>query len=300
MVIVRLNGGLGNQMFQYGYARQVAQLRGEEVLLDLSEYDDYLLREYELGKYNISAKIASRKELKTILGYDRDGFWFRALKKYGWHGFYNSFYDEAENHVPVLNDAYRVVQTFHVYLEGYFQDYRHVLPIRELLLKEFTLRSQVTEYGSRLQSEIAGDQCPVSIHIRRGDYATNQQTNMAHGVCSRDYYKIALKVFDESFPNARYYVFSDDIKSAEKLLSFMETPPVLIDNDSLTSPHENLAIMSACSHHIIANSSFSWWGAWLNPNPKKKVIFPTPWFNDEVQNQKYPNICPSTWIGMKK
>jgi hypothetical protein len=137
----------------------------------------------------------------------------------------------------------------------------------------------------------------ISIHIRRGDYVQNKKTGKHHGNCSSEYYKNALdeilsKLSKGQRENVRLFIFSDDIEWARKNLSFA-CPSVFVSNPA-TPDYEELVLMSKCSHHIIANSSFSWWGAWLDSNPQKIVIAPAKWFN--TRQSLYKDIVPSSWI----
>jgi hypothetical protein len=133
----------------------------------------------------------------------------------------------------------------------------------------------------------------VSIHIRRGDYVTNKRHSKVFSPCSHDYYSRAAKLIADQQPNPHYFVFSDDIGWAKANLEF-EYPTTFVDVNDEAHSHEDMRLMSLCNHNIIANSSFSWWGAWLNVNPEKVVIAPQKWFSDYKCNTQ--DMIPENWI----
>ncbi|HET6995265.1 MAG TPA: alpha-1,2-fucosyltransferase, partial [Chitinophagaceae bacterium] len=131
----------------------------------------------------------------------------------------------------------------------------------------------------------------VSIHVRRGDYVNDKETNAVHGVCSIDYYREAINRLSGEISEPRFYIFSDDMDWARANLPISPHLAVYVDNNQMAS-HEDLRLMSSCKHHIIANSSFSWWGAWLSDYAGKKVIAPRNWFRT-LENK---DIIPNGWI----
>ncbi len=133
----------------------------------------------------------------------------------------------------------------------------------------------------------------VSLHIRRGDYVSNKVTNQVHGVCDLNYYSHAISYIAERISNTHLFVFSDDPEWAKGNLK-TEIPTFFVDNNRADKDYEDLKLMRQCKHNIIANSSFSWWGAWLNQNAGKIVIAPKKWFNDKSINTK--DLIPEKWI----
>jgi len=133
----------------------------------------------------------------------------------------------------------------------------------------------------------------ISLHIRRGDYVSNVYTNSVHGTCSLDYYQQAVTLLESKLNNPHFFIFSDDLAWAKEHLSFIENV-TFVELDVNIPDHDEMFLMSQCLHHIIANSSFSWWGAWLNKNLDKIVIAPKRWFIDETYNTS--DLIPDAWI----
>ncbi|MFH0972649.1 MAG: alpha-1,2-fucosyltransferase, partial [Patescibacteria group bacterium] len=176
-----------------------------------------------------------------------------------------------------------------IFLDGYWQTEKYFKDIEDIIRSEFTLKTEYSNLNPELIAKISSCNS-VSMHIRRGDYITNQNTNEFHGICFLDYYKKAINLIAEKFPNPTIFIFSDDLKWCKENIK-IKYPIVFVKGNK---NYEDLIMMSKCSHNIIANSSFSWWGAWLNNNPNKIVIAPQKWLNNP--NINYSDIIPSTWI----
>ena len=285
MIIVKIIGGLGNQMFQYAYAKALEQ-KGYEVKLDISAFETYKLHGgYQLDKYNVDLAIANKYEIDK---YVKKGMFSKVLSKLG-----------LGNSDIVKEKSLLFEENFfrfndNKYIDGYFQCEMYFLYIKNTLLKEFIIKNNLARYTEKLKSDIfkAGKSC--SLHIRRGDYISDEKSNIIHGTCSLDYYKNAMNVLNDKFIDIKYFVFSDDINWVKKNLQVDNA--VYIDSDEKRIPHEDIYLMSLCSHNIIANSSFSWWGAWLNQNENKIVIAPQKWFNDENMYMQSSDIVPKSWI----
>ena len=133
----------------------------------------------------------------------------------------------------------------------------------------------------------------MSLHVRRGDYASDPNASAVHGLCSLDYYAAAVAHIGRFVPRPRYFVFSDDPTWASEHLKLPGDTVIVEHNDGATS-YEDLRLMSRCRHHVIANSSFSWWGAWLNPRADKIVVAPSRWLAETTR--ACPDICPTSWV----
>jgi hypothetical protein len=131
----------------------------------------------------------------------------------------------------------------------------------------------------------------VALHVRRGDYLTNTSAANYHGVCSLLYYQKAIDLLSSQYSNLYFYVFSDDIKWAESNLT-IPFPTTFIGHNFGDQSFQDLRLISRCKHQIIANSSFSWWGAWLNSYENKTVIAPKKWF---LNNKKTESLFPPSW-----
>jgi hypothetical protein len=265
MIIVRILGGLGNQMFQYAYAKTLEN-RGLKVKLDLSSFKNYKLHGgYQLDKYHIDIQSAKSA---TLLFYKLNPF--KAIKEK------SLLFSEA---LISLKGS--------KYVKGYFQTEKYFEEIRNTLLTEFVVNQKISFETKRIAKLINASKNSCSLHIRRGDYISDKKANSVHGTCDLDYYKKAIDCIHSSYLKVPFFVFSDDISWTKENLSIENA--VYVDVKSI--PHEDLYLMSLCTHNITANSSFSWWGAWLNQNQNKTVIAPKKWFVD-----KENEVACKNWI----
>jgi hypothetical protein len=175
---------------------------------------------------------------------------------------------------------------------GYWQSEKYFADITEELREELTPTTPV-EGQNAVYAATIRDCNAVSLHVRRGDYASNQQTNTVHGLAPLAYYSGAVRLIRERFGDTRFFVFSDDLTWCRESLPLDSTTVYVQGNDG-DRAFEDLRLMSLCRHHVIANSSFSWWGAWLNPNPNKVVIAPKHWFADPTIDTT--DMLPAGWI----
>lgn len=294
MIIVRLCGGLGNQMFQYATARRVALVNEAALKLDLSWFGNIppgdTHRRYEMHVFNSAQDVASAKEVQALRGVDITR-WPKLAKRFldstgllvrqSWIKEKDHFFDPE-----ILNlrgDAY---------LEGFWQSARYFDDVAETIRRDFTIRTAPDFENRKLAGLIQRSEA-VSVHVRRGDYVANPITAEHHGVSPLEYYQAAMAEISSSVSNPHAFLFSDDPGWVKNNLTF-EMPMTCIDHNGPDRGYEDLRLMSLCKHHIIANSSFSWWGAWLNKNAAKIVIAPRQWFNN-------PDFClddllPPAWL----
>jgi len=280
MIIINLKGGLGNQMFQYAFGRAFSIKNDVEVKLDISGYPRQSLRDYKLSAFNIKENIARDDEVREYK------YPFGIASK-GWR-FFNQriLRNFKKDYEPKLLE-YRE----HGYIDGYFQSEKYFLQIREILLREFTLLKPLSPEAYKVAEKIREATIPISLHVRRGDYASDPVLRLRLGLCPIEYYEKATEIIANGFPEATFFIFSDDIAWVKENLSlpysviYVSTPGI--------EDYEELHLMSLCKHHIIANSSFSWWGAWLDSNPNKIVIAPKKWTNAIPDD--HPNIIPESW-----
>jgi hypothetical protein len=292
MIITRLNGGLGNQMFQYACGRALALRNGDMLKLDISEYAPGrsngidALREYSLSHFNIEEAIAGEAEVRQarrpfgISSKYADLFRKKILRHYN-VGF--------NPHILRKKTAGRGI-----YLDGFWQSENYFADCADAIRKDFILKKPLSAAAQTIAEAIKSGPA-VSIHIRRGDVAHNAAQNPYYGICTPDYYSRALVNVARKVKNFRVFVFSDDIEWTKKNISipFPTTyvSPAVV-NDGLPD-YEEIVLMSMCDHNIIANSSFSWWGAWLNKNPGKIVIAPARW---STRNEKWhADTVPQSW-----
>lgn len=293
MVIVQLYGGLGNQLFQYAMGRRIALDNKVELKLDLSAFETYKLHKYCLFHFNILENTATGKELRTIQSL-RHGNGFadklRRLKEKILPGFLK--YNFVQKKVGFEPDVLNV--RGEVYLEGYWQSEKYFKVVEDIIRKEFSFKTPPSDENRKIGVEISGCDS-ISIHVRRSDYVNDSRTNSVHGTCPLQYYTAAVDKITEGVANPVFYVFSDDHNWVRKELK-IDFPTVYVTNNNADTNYEDLRLMSLCKHNIIANSSFSWWGAWLNRNAGKKVIARREWFNSNVVNYDIDDIVPQDWI----
>lgn len=260
MITAHLKGGLGNQLFQYARARTRA--KDSPIALDVHYLEHtpagVTKRALALEAFNIGLhEIVSKRPSFADKVFDK----LMRMFEPGW---------------------------------GYFQSERHFVHEAARIRKEFTLKNPGESYRA-WERRIREVGMPVSIHVRRGDYANDPRIRTEFGLCSETYYRSAMRHIEQQIPSPTYVVFSDDIEWVKKNLPLAETTLYVIDAD--LSDAEELVLMSLCCHHIIANSSFAWWGAWLDPKPDKIVIAPTPWFDTVPYD---PSLIPASWITLPK
>jgi hypothetical protein len=282
MIIIKLIGGLGNQLFQYAAAKSLAHFHGVELKADATAFDKYKLRNFDLQQLDTNLSLATEKEiieLKAINQFERVRQYLKPLKK---RTFYKERFFNFDNNFFKLNS--------NVYLQGYWQSEKYFSIIEDIIRQDFifptTLVAKVLATGGRIAKENA-----VSIHIRRGDYK-NPEMEKYHGILPIEYYRKAIAVMQERYPSIKFYLFSDDMNWANQ---HFENENIICVSGSISHTHfEDLYLMSQCSHNIIANSSFSWWGAWLNKNKNKVIISPKNWFNEVKNDTK--DLIPGKWI----
>lgn len=285
MIIVNIVGGLGNQMFQYAYARMLAE-KGLEVKIDIRDFNEYTLHGgYFLDRYNITLKVAAQDDLQPFFN---PGIISRFLRKMG--GKKPEF--KWERSLNYSRDFLTVND--HTYLKGYFQSENYFKHIREILITEFSIKEEVSAFFKETESRIHDLGTTCSVHIRRGDYVNDPTTNQVHGTCDLDYYQRAMDLVRGKSDGLKFLMFSDDIPWVKEHIS---GPDILyVEGPENNIPHEDMALMSKCKHNIIANSSFSWWGGWLNQAPGKIVISPARWFADPAKESQSGDIRPGSWM----
>ncbi len=280
MIATRLMGGLGNQMFQYAAARRLAIKHDTELVLDLSWFARQpradTARRYELDSFPIVGRHTSRPveggRLSRILA---------TLKAA------NTPHRMVE-HGPRLQ-AEVLDAPNDTLLVGYWQSEKYFLDEEAQIRRDFAFDAPVSPRARALAESIDGS--AVSMHVRRGDYVSHGRARQFHGVLPIDYYERAAAVLSERVRNPHFHVFSDDPDWCRTNIKLPSTTTFVSHAGS--TPYEDMFLLSVCSHHIIANSSFSWWGAWLSTSPGKMVIAPRMWFADETQDTS--DLVPESW-----
>ena len=283
-VFVQLKGGLGNQLFQYAAGRAVAVRNNSELLLDTRIYTTNCHRLYSLNHFCIKASVAAPSQLPPPrTSRIRNKLW-RAL---GRHPRY--FREHIHERGYALN-----VGTFALgpecYLDGYFLSEDYFADIKDRLHSELDFRSDPKGPNKEMLTRIASENS-VALHVRRGDYLNYSSDYFP--VLGQSYYDAAIAYIAERVDRPVIHVFSDCPSWVRDNCHF-DYPTIVHDQNQETHlNHEDLRLMSACRHNITANSTFSWWGAWLNPNPGKIVVTPKTWFGKLMPS--VPDLIPSAW-----
>jgi hypothetical protein len=300
MIIVKVIGGLGNQLFQYATGKALALKFNSDLKLDVSFYDDPKYSgSLRLTKFDFPIELAEEYECNGLKN-KRGNKFIRLLKHLGIK--FPPFYQEThlvESDVMHLFNKESSSLDSKYYIEGWFANENYFKNYRDELLKDFDMDSKLTEPNKALMNEIKRINS-VAVHIRRGDYLTNNYfTNLP-----TEYYFKAINYFCEHIDNPKFYFFSDDIQWVKKEFVtivgaiFVDSNANLDSANSTSDDISDLMLMRSCKHNIMANSTFSWWGAWLNNNPEKKVVVPKIWFNNLSAQANYENgnFIPAKWI----
>lgn len=290
MIISQLIGGLGNQMFQYAAGRAISLERGVPLHLDISGFANYSLHQgFELQSiFNCSTEIATQKDNQNILGWQSSPIVRRALARPSMQLFRGEGL-VVEPHFLYWKEIKNVPSD--CYLQGYWQSEKYFSAIAKQIRKDFSFRIEMNNRNTELVKEISQLNA-VSLHVRRGDYANNPKTTATHGLCSLQYYQNAIQLIANSVERPHFYIFSDDIPWVESNLK-MDFPRQHINHNHGADSYNDMRLMSLCQHHIIANSSFSWWGAWLNASPNKIVVAPKHWFANNTDTE---DLIPQGWV----
>ena len=280
MIIIKIKGGLGNQLFQYAVGRALALHHRLPLKLDLTIFKTYKLHRYLLDQFAIQADIATEDEIIKLKG--RNNVLFSALRKAG--------LVKRKSYLKEKRSSYFDASVFKnddVYLDGYWQNELYFSDIREELLRDLTSISSMSDLGVFYMEGIKKSNS-VSLHVRRGNYLNLKNFN----VLDIDYYMKAVEYIRKNVEKPTFYIFSDDLEWCKNSLGFLDN---CIFVDSTKTEIDDLKLMSFCKHNIIANSSFSWWGAWLNQNCKKTVIAPKGWLLNDPGSS---NVILSDWVKM--
>ena len=265
MIISKIIGGLGNQCFQYAAGRYLAEIHHAEFKIDISEFKNYIPHAFSLNHFNIVEKFATPEEIAVS----------RYVKERHFH------FDPEILHLP---DG--------VYLHGYWQSEKYFTRISEMIRQELSVKSPLSGRDAEIAEEIVSGES-VSVHIRRGDYVAKEYTEL-FDPCNLEYYSASIKQLSRFVKRPHFFVFTDD-KVWVRENFHLSYPITFVDHNGPDKNYEDMRLMSLCKHNIIANSSFSWWGAWLNKNPDKMVFAPKKWFNEIARNSS-KDLIPDLWV----
>jgi hypothetical protein len=295
MIIVRLRGGLGNQLFQYAAAKALADFHRTELKLDLYTYTKHKYRKFELSRFNIDGPEASRAEVHRFTGSNPLTRYLNKRENY-----FRCPAVFAQPHYHFYEDFFSLPGD--LYLSGYWQSERYFQPASATIRSQFIPKNPLDERTSSLQKKMRSENS-ISVHVRRGDYTTSNY-NSFFGLIPKDYYDRAVLKMKADISDPVFYIFSDDPQWCRE--NFSDINATVVDYNKGEDSFKDMLLMSSCRNNIIANSTFSWWGAWLNPNPEKKVIAPVAWFRADYLTRKEPvypsrfyntkDLIPETWV----
>ena len=301
MIITQIVGGLGNQMFQYARGQALALELGVPHLLDLTAFSGYdanvsegLYRGMALHAgfqfaeiFDCDAHVASDSDIKKVIGWRRRKFFKDRLSKPYLSGFHG---DRIITERSVFNTERDILSDKGLYISGYWQNEKYFIFKEDEIRKSFTFRAPLD--GENLKvAESVRDVNSVSLHIRRGDYVSNKKFSQQYPIAPIKYYKGAISIIKKMVPDPVFFIFSDSIEWAKENFNIGSPVSYVCNNNGVTS-YNDMHLMSLCKHNITANSSFSWWGAWLNDNKSKIVIGPKNWVSHSTFE------LPKSWIAV--
>ena len=293
-IIIKTIGGLGNQLFQYAFGKTVSKKLGVNLLLDIDTSVIYQgLRVHKFCLRSFHTKVEEAKN-SNVYGF----VWLRRHKRifnFLYHSlrlkkFTSSFYF-PEKKFSFDENVFK--QKDNMYFDGFWQTEKYFKDIKNELRKEFTIVEPLSDYSKNISNEIKKTNA-ISLHVRRTDYVTHSISNEFHGVCSPQYYSNTIKYMTDRIESPHFFIFSDDYDWVVENFKSLKYPITFIKNGPEKN-YEDLTLMSQCKHHIIANSSFSWWGAWLNPEKNKIVIAPKQWHKNAPKINTV-DLLPDDWI----
>lgn len=272
MIVVHLLGGLGNQLFQYSLGRKLSIIKNTTLKLNIRDFSTfYKLHKYSLNHFNIKEEFATNDEINYLISNTSPLFF-------------------EPNDLTFNENVFNIPENY--YLSGYWQCEKYFKDIESILMKDFTIKNEISGKNKEISNLILNT-ISISMHIRRTDFVTNKQVNQLLGTCSIEYYLKSMDIMAKKFNDPYFFIFSDDLKWVKKNIP-IKYSYTYVDHNNADTNYEDLRLMSLCNHNITANSSFSWWGAYLNKNKEKIVISPKVWWGGSVFNDK--DIVPNTWL----
>ncbi|TCT45035.1 alpha-1,2-fucosyltransferase [Martelella mediterranea] len=286
MTISQLMGGLGNQMFEYATGRALSLRLRQPLMLDITGFSRDPLRDYALGDFNIEAGlITDRKKRppKFSAGLQQS----IANAVLGAFGMPRRILEQSMAFDPAIPQL-----RGNVYLSGFWQCERYFSGYADTIRNDLSLKAPFTAERAAIARQMNAVNA-VSVHIRCGDDPNDPASRALFGVCDADWFREAMRRMAERIENPTFFVFSDHPPFAREIIG-EDYPIIFIDPNADGRDCEDMMLMSRCGSHILPNSTFSWWGAWLNPSPEKHVIAPARWF-PEAQKLNGEHVVPESW-----
>lgn len=290
MIAVKLWGGIGNQLFQYGFGCYLAEKRNEHVFFSTEKQIE--ISKLPISYFDLNISLLTIDQLKSINYYFQNPYFYRLYRKIC------KVFPFVNNKVVVEKKLYfhhKIFQQDKFY-DGYWQSYKYLLPIEKILRNKLTFNE--TDFSEIYLKDQIKVNNSISIHIRRGDYLSKRNNRLFEN-CSKVYYQNAIDFISTKIEKPHFYIFSNDIDWIKQNFIFKKSLNcTYVENSNLpNNVLTDLYLMSLCKHHIIANSTFSWWGAWLNASEEKIVISPLKWYKGKL-NESTIDLIPPKWIRM--
>lgn len=294
MKIVKIDGGLGNQMFQYAFARKLKHLfPSDKILIDITNFKGQTDRRYELKYvFDVDIPVANSIQISQFT------FPFSTNTKWGGriHGHLGKFInrniytEKRPNYFSFSEEPLSISHS--CYYSGVWFNESYFIDIKNEIRDAFTFKRPLSSFYQEVKKSIESTNS-VSIHVRRGDYLL---LDAYKGICEKDYYEKAIKYIKAKVDNPHYFVFSNDIRWCRENLTDLMFNDIysFVENNDTKNNYIDMQLMACCKHNIIAHSSFSWWATWLNCNPDKKVVAPLRWINSPDIKESRPQL--KDWI----
>lgn len=289
MILIKLKGGLGNQMFQYAIGRTLSIRNNTLLCLDVTELNDksksHTIRNYELNNFSIKANIST----DSYITYQKKviGLFVTLLNPFLKKKILKRVIEKRFNYDSTINSC-----SDNSYLIGYWNSPKYFNEYADIIKKDFSFGLNLDDSDNKIAEKIRSTYS-VFIHIRRGDYITNSETNAYHGVCGIEYYNKAVDIILEKNRNVIFFIFTDDPEWVKENFR-VNAEFYIVSSESNSNTFRDLYLMTLCKNAIIANSTYSWWAAWLIENHDKIVIAPLKWYANNLID--ITDLFPSSWI----
>lgn len=292
MIILNLTGGLGNQLFQYGLGRYLSTKLDADLVIEDSFYrdtpKDVTPRRFELDQFATHYRFVTDAERRYLRRYTNR--WLRFAQKYiPMPGRYRYVREPLDRLMLEVRDL-----TGDILLDGYWQSEFYFAGAETQIRQDLTPKFEFSGDDQRIRQQMT-EAISVSLHVRRGDYVSKASNLAWHGICGLDYYAQALAIIADKVSNPHFFVFSDDMQWVKDNLN-VKAACTYVSHNNESQAANDMMLMASCKHHVIANSSFSWWGAWLNPSPDKIVIRPKVWLQQLPHMNE--SVCPASWLAV--
>ena len=290
MIVVKLMGGLGNQMFQYAFGKMLSKKNNTHLkidttfLLDRTPRENFVFRDFDLDIFDLELKSINLRKLSKILSPEINKKRNPFKKKY-----------VILNEDSFAFNTKNIISSKNSYLNGYWQSESYFKEIEAEIRADFQIKIPLSAQAQEIAQDIQTKNS-VCINFRRADYVNLKSSSETHGVTAMDFYTTAISLLSQQYDDLHLYIFSDEIEWCKENINW-DLPITFVDHSVKGPKFSNyFQLMISCNHFIIPNSTFAWWAAWLGTCKFKKVIVPKKWFlNEELQSQT-EQMHPDSWI----